>query len=395
MLDVVPASLAEAVPAGSVRIEPLAPGLQPQARAAAGLRRRFTAALSCSGSASSALSGSLSFTLVPRFDLAWSWGRFERVAASATLRGHAELRAGIGAAGSCTLGGTRIGTWHAPPLRFAAGPIPVVIVPRTTLYVSGHAEAAAAYQTGIHGFVSATAGLRYDGQVHPIGSFAHRLSYVPPTLRAQASIGAWVIPSITFLLYGQAGPRFDLSTGLELEADPAATPWWKLTAPVSLSAGLAVPGLDDLRIPQRTVFSRRIPVAQAEPDPPAGPTVERARISWGTGATDVDLHVWDEHGNHAWFANPDAIPGAKLSGDDTDGFGPETFVADAGHTFTYGLCYFDDRDAGPTTVTVRIADPGGAVRQSTHTLARKRDRVVLGSSPPGAAGTPPGEWCEG
>jgi hypothetical protein len=427
VLDVVPATLVEAVPAGSVRIGPVgavdalaAPeSLAPppaavrrtRVRAAAGLGRRFRSAFSCSGSVRAALSGSLALRLVPRFELDWSWGEVDRAVAAATLRGDAELAAGISAAGSCSLAQTRVGTWYAPPLRLAAGPIPVVIVPRTTLDVSGHAEARAAYEARIQGFVSATAGLRYDGRVHPIGSFYHDLSYLKPAVRARAAIGGRVIPSVTFLLYGQAGPRFDLGTGLELGVDPAATPWWKLTAPVELSAGLAVPGFAGLRIPQRTVFSRSIPVAQAEADPAPGPepgpqpgpqagpgstpTVERARIGWGTAATDVDLHVWDEHGNHAWFANADAVPGGKLSGDDTDGFGPEVFLADsAGHTYTYALCYFDDRGAGPTSVTVRLTDPSGAIRVSTHTLARKGDGVLLGSSPAGAAYSAPAGWCE-
>ena len=40
------------------------------------------------------------------------------------------------------------------------------------------------------------------------------------------------------------------------------------------------------------------------------------RISWDTAATDVDLHVWDEAGHHAWFRDPTGIPGGELSEDD-------------------------------------------------------------------------------
>src|SRR5439155_23563359 len=218
------------------------------------------------------------------------------------------------------------------------------------------------------------------------------------------SVGARVIPSITFLLYGQSGPRFDLAAGLQLDARAGATPWWTLTAPVELSAGLDVANLGDLSIPQQTVFSKTFPLAQADPEPaqPAptqpgsgsGDGVERARISWDTGATDVDLHVWDAAGNHAWFREPDGVPGGELSEDDRYGFGPEHFVDRSGASaLTFGLCYFDDSGAGATRVSVRLTDPDGAVHDSTRTLAHEGDHVLLGTSPAGAGYVPPDGWC--
>jgi hypothetical protein len=422
VLDVVPATLVEAVPEGHVAAVPSAP---PAARAAGATPRRFASALACDGDAGARLDGSLAVTLEPAFELDWSWGEIERAQASVTLRGKASLSARLGGAGSCSLPETSVGGWDAPPLRFFAGPIPVVIVPRTTLYLSGRAEAGAGVETGVSGSVSATAGLRYDGDVHPLGAFDAGFSYTAPTAVAKAGIGARVTPSVTFLLYGAAGPRFDLSTGLQLDASPASTPWWTLSAPVELSAGLELPGLDGLSVPQQTVYSTTIPVAQAEPDaggaggdrPGAGAGggagtgdagagaggsgdagaggAERARIAWDTGATDVDLHVWDERGNHASYTKPDGVPGGRLSEDDRHGFGPESFLDGAGpRTLTFGLCYFDDHGAGPTKVAVRLTDPDGTVHESTETLARKGDSVLLGSSPAGAAFTPPDGWCD-
>jgi hypothetical protein len=277
-----------------------------------------------------------------------------------------------------------------------------VIVPRTTLYVSGYAEAGAAEETAIHGSVRATAGLRYDGDVHAIGSFDHDFSWDPPAAVAKAAIGARVTPSITFLLYGEAGPRFDLSTGLELDASPGASPWWTLSAPVDLRAGFEVPGFDDLSVPQQTVYGTTIPLAAAEADPApaeqqqpaASEGVERARISWNTSATDVDLHVWDERGNHASYTSPGGVAGGHLSEDDRHGFGPELFLDQAGpRTLTFGLCYFDDHGSGPTQVAVRLTDPDGTVRESTRMLSRKGDSVLLGSSPGGPGFAPPDGWC--
>jgi hypothetical protein len=397
-LGIVPASLVEAVPEGRLAIGPRSLGKASAAAAGHG----FRSALSCSGGVGAELGGSLAVTLDPTFELEWSWGEVERAEAAATIRGDASLWARIGAAGSCDLAERSVASWDAPALRLALGPIPVVIVPRTTLYVSGSAEASAAEETGVHGFVSATAGLRYDGELHAIGAFDHDLSWDPPAAVAKAAIGARVTPSVTLLLYGEAGPRFDLSTGLQLEASPGANPWWTLSAPVELRAGLAVPGFPDLGMPQQTVFGASIPVAAAEAgpapaeqqQPASGEGAERARVAWNTSATDVDLHVWDEHGHHASYTTPGGVPGGHLSEDDRHGFGPELFFDAAGpRALTFGLCYFDDHGSGPTEVTVRLTDPDGTVRESARTLAHKGDSVLLGSSPAGSAFAPAEGWC--
>jgi hypothetical protein len=402
LVAIKPASLLDAVPEGSISLGPASAGV---ARAAGARFRGFRSALNCSAGARAEVVGSLAVRLIPAFKLRWSLGGVDQAEAKVTLRGDADLLASIGGAGSCSLPETSVASWDAPPLRFFAGPIPVVVVPRTTLFVAGEASATAAVEAGVHGSLSATAGLSYDGDVHPIGSFTHSFAYSPPTARVTGSVGARVIPAVTFLLYGQAGPRFDLSAGLRLGAEAGADPWWTLVAPVELRAGLEVPHVPDLAIPQRAVFSRTFPIAQADPGgdptpvpgpaPAAGDGSERARISWDTAATDVDLHVWDAAGDHAWFRDPAAIPGAELSEDDRYGFGPEHFreLSGGGRALTYGLCYFDDTGSGPTSVSVRVTDPGGGVRELTRTLAREGDHVLLGSSPAGSAYVPPEGWC--
>lgn len=395
VLDIVPASLIEAVPEGRIDLAPVAGA----AHAAAAARRGFRSAFSCTGAVQAGLHGSVAIKLRPAFKLDWSWGEVTSAEAKVTVRGDAELSARIEAAASCTLAQTSVASWDAPPLRAAVGPIPVVIVPRTTLYVSGEAQVDAAVEAGLHGYMSATAGLRYDGDVYPIGGFEHGLSATPPAAHLDGSLGARVIPSVTFLLYGQAGPRFDLSAGLQLDAGASSDPWWTLTAPVELSAGLAVPGFDSLEIPQRPVFSKTFPVAEADPSPDKEPPpdgdadglgAERVRIGWDTAATDVDLHVWDEHGNHAWYMNPGGVPGGELSDDDRHGFGPELFFdrTAGGRGLTYGLCYFDDSGVGATSVSVRLTDPAGAVRESAQTLAHEGDHVLIGSG-----FVPSGDWC--
>lgn len=62
---------------------------------------------------------------------------------------------------------------------------------------------------------------------------------------------------------------------------------------------------------------------------------------------------------------------------------------------TFGICYFDDRGAGATTVDVELTDPDGSVRTLSRTLGTKGDGVLLGSSPDGQAYVPPDGWCSG
>jgi len=55
-------------------------------------------------------------------------------------------------------------------------------------------------------------------------------------------------------------------------------------------------------------------------------TAIRVVLSWDTEDTDVDLHIWDPNGNHAYYSEMEAIPYGELDIDDTDGYGPETFT---------------------------------------------------------------------
>jgi Domain of unknown function DUF11/Thrombospondin type 3 repeat len=132
--------------------------------------------------------------------------------------------------------------------------------------------------------------------------------------------------------------------------------------------------------PQPTLRARALPVlflvallAVVLAPPPAEAATERARITWNT-QTDIDLHIYDEAGNHAFYAQPDAIPGASLSSDNTVGFGPETFTDDedpgTARTFRFEVCYFaGSPDEGPTTVSGTIADGDGSSYPVSVTLA--------------------------
>lgn len=50
---------------------------------------------------------------------------------------------------------------------------------------------------------------------------------------------------------------------------------------------------------------------------------QRVTLHWESEASDLDLHVLDRHGGHAWYQAPALASGGGLLGDDTSGLGPE------------------------------------------------------------------------
>lgn len=118
---------------------------------------------------------------------------------------------------------------------------------------------------------------------------------------------------------------------------------------------------------------------------------DRAQLTWNT-STDLDLHVWDQEGNHAWYGEPNGIPNATLSDDDTVGFGPEFYTdADSPSTRSFYYCvhYYgpgESGDATPTTAaTLVLTDPDGGQRTQNFEL-NNRDWANAGSSPVGVSG---------
>jgi hypothetical protein len=73
-------------------------------------------------------------------------------------------------------------------------------------------------------------------------------------------------------------------------------------------------------------------------------------LTWDSTAN-LDLHVWDAAGNHTGLEHGVAvtrIPGTSYSGDDADGFGPET-INDPLHEVTgYAACYRSGPGANAT-----------------------------------------------
>jgi hypothetical protein len=96
------------------------------------------------------------------------------------------------------------------------------------------------------------------------------------------------------------------------------------------------------------------------------PAVPRTvSLTWDSSAN-IDLQIYDRDGHHAGLQGGaifNGIPGATHSGDDSDGFGPETFVDPSGRRVGYLACYV----SGPSA-NVTLVDSGVAGGRYTATL---------------------------
>jgi hypothetical protein len=96
------------------------------------------------------------------------------------------------------------------------------------------------------------------------------------------------------------------------------------------------------------------------------PAVPRTvTLIWDSGA-DIDLKVYDMKGHRAGIQDGviiNGIPGATYSGNDGDGFGPETFSDPSGRRVGYLVCYV----SGPSA-NVTLTDSGLGGGRYTATL---------------------------
>jgi hypothetical protein len=250
--------------------------------------------------------------------------------------------------------------------------------------------------------------VEYDGaSFRPFGQFNKSFTTQPPTVSASGIVSASLDPAVDVRLYGLAGPEIDFSAGVRLAADinaPQGEPWWRLTAPLDLGVTLRMQAWKlDLESPRYSVWHEEPELLRASspaggsaiqdqgPSPDPLPAGIRTRLVWDSN-TDVDLHTWDQDGDHAFFADRYAIPSGFLDQDIIPGYGPETFQeTDPGHTFTFGVCQYNGTQSN---VTVDVRDPDGQTRRFTVTLRGRKAAALLTISPRGDESYLPSTgWC--
>lgn len=417
--SLVPASITELAPAGSLDvdlpIEPLA------ARAAkTGGQRDF--GLQCEGSRSATASVSTELSAGVRLSAKWTgvnlWrGKTGHLKADLTgsVRAKLDGRLALDGEAECTLPTqglfptpVRLGVVTVP-----VGPVPVPIVIDGQINVSGSAKANGSIATAVNADASATAGVTYErGVFTPHKSFDKAFSHTPPAVNGTGSAQVALSPTIGVKIAGRAGTEIDLSSGLKLTGDlnpPPGQPWWRLTAPVSLGAKFSIDAwIINAESERMTLWAEEPLIAQADPAtrPPGssiidqGPSPDplprgvKTRLVWDSD-TDVDLHTWDQYGSHAYFSDLDAIPTGYLDRDVIPGYGPETFLetdVDSATEYTFGVCQYSGQNAN---VTVDVRDSDGQTRRFTVVLRGRKAAALLTTSPAGVQPYIDSEarWC--
>ena len=107
-------------------------------------------------------------------------------------------------------------------------------------------------------------------------------------------------------------------------------------------------------------------------------------LHWETDANDVDLHVWNKRGDHAYYAHPKLAAGAELYADVTQGYGPECFEIDGrpkSYPYTLRAHYYRMGPMGYGMGALHIVqfDPSkaDALRFRTHPFVVMKDEAYV------------------
>ncbi|MEO6773174.1 MAG: AgmX/PglI C-terminal domain-containing protein [Kofleriaceae bacterium] len=110
-------------------------------------------------------------------------------------------------------------------------------------------------------------------------------------------------------------------------------------------------------------------------------------LYWETDANDVDLHVRDRFGNHAYFAHKDLASGGALYADITTGYGPECFeipgIPTAG-PYQLGVHYYNQGPMGygmGLLEIVRFDGRGFSFDDRPYVIMKNQAFVALGTTP--------------
>ena len=113
----------------------------------------------------------------------------------------------------------------------------------------------------------------------------------------------------------------------------------------------------------------------------------RISLSWDADLTDVDLHVFEPSGEHAYYGHKQTEMGGLVSRDFTQGYGPEEYVIKRAMPGKYIIKahYYGSHQqtlCGPCTVTATVFTNFGRATEKKQTLTLRLDKphseVVVG-----------------
>ena len=199
--------------------------------------------LTCSGSISASLTGSVDFS--PHVHLELHWGGVLHpgtIRAQVSVSGTeaATLDAKLDAQGSCSYDANLLKTpITLTPIDVQVGPIPIVIVPKLNFEVEATANADGSLETSASQTLSVTAGVNWDGtDLTSFYSLSNSSNYTPLTPAFNGNIHAQVGPNLTFDIEDVTGPFLSANGHIDLHVDSATSPWWILTGGIEAGGGL-------------------------------------------------------------------------------------------------------------------------------------------------------------
>ena len=106
-------------------------------------------------------------------------------------------------------------------------------------------------------------------------------------------------------------------------------------------------------------------------------------LSWETDANDVDLHVFDNKGGHAYYSAKELPSGGSLYADVTTGYGPECFAVPrpngAGAPYRLQVHYYSRGPMGYGMGTVQVIayDGHGGLRLEPRPFVVMVDQAMV------------------
>lgn len=411
-----PATVPEVIPVGEFDIALPAGASSPGRKTSAvSPLQRLSRGLECTNGRQAVATGEASVDAGFTLSTKWGWKGWKPTLTarfSGDVRAAMKASASVSGEATCTMDREPVFSSPVKLHAFATsiGPVPIVGTVYGQVYLSGEATASGKIETSAAASAGASAGVEYDGdQMRPFGRLDKTFDAQPPTVSASGTVAASLAPAVDVRFYGVAGPEIDFTAGLKLAADVVPVPgepWWRITAPLDLGVTFRLQAWKlDLESERFSVWHEEPVLLRAAgsaggssmqdqgPSPDPLPEGIRTRLVWDSNA-DVDLHTWDQQGDHAYFNDLEGVASGYLDQDVIPGYGPETFQeTDPGHTFTFGICQYSGTQAN---VTVDVRDPDGQTRRFLVTLRGRKAASLLTASPrQGAGHVPAPGWCDG
>ncbi len=193
----------------------------------------------------------------------------------------------------------------------------------------------------------------------------------------------------------RSGAAGDATRAMELLFDVIEQPWQRfpeieLIAAMELNRLIALARGKDVAIPSR-IDPRLIQLLDLD---------IRISMSWDLDLTDVDLHVYEPNGEHAYYGQNQTSGGGLVSRDFREGYGPEEYVRRRAAPGKYVIKahYYGSHQqtiAGACTVIVQVTLDFGRPTEQRQVMTLRLDRpsneVVVGEVAFAGPAAPP-DW---